>query len=154
MRRRIKKAPSNRGLRPLPSQLMTNLLSNQKSPIKSGIKTHNGLNDAVLNCGIKKAPSNRGLRLFGRVTINKQTYTNQKSPIKSGIKTLKSRLFALSVVNQKSPIKSGIKTKPMRMLLVWNQNQKSPIKSGIKTAVNASVISAPTESKKPHQIGD
>ena len=130
---RIKKAPSNRGLRLQIVQHGLHSFVNQKSPIKSGIKTHSFVSSVLTLFRIKKAPSNRGLRLKSGGLWPK-LFMNQKSPIKSGIKTQNDHhrtLYYGHLLNQKSPIKSGIKT--------------------FSCGISGSIL---FESKKPHQIGD
>ena len=55
------KSPIKSGIKTLLLDRLRSYSKNQKSPIKSGIKTFI-LARVYTHCGIKKAPSNRGLR--------------------------------------------------------------------------------------------
>ena len=80
----IKKAPSNRGLRPSKDICYSSVGQNQKSPIKSGIKTITNTPPYV-TCAI------------------------QKSPIKSGIKTYQSGCFSGNSQFKKAPSNRGLR---------------------------------------------
>ena len=126
----FKKAPSNRGLRPILLLLLIKVVAIQKSPIKSGIKTSSQIS-IFQPLQFKKAPSNRGLRPY-RQTSLLAGFAIQKSPIKSGIKTADDLVdvhFFLQF--KKAPSNRGL-----RRLCCWPPNGRL------------------CNSKKPHQIGD
>ena len=106
---KFKKAPSNRGLRPLSTLRFTLNIRIQKSPIKSGIKTR----FSICSCGsllqFKKAPSNRGLRLR-KPTCIVVCLKFKKAPSNRGLRRKQVQLTQHCFKIQKSPIKSGIKT--------------------------------------------